>query len=115
MSGHPQRALVAKSLDIKSIEKVIRDFRGDITELERAIGAYLVGQLYGLKPLMLVHNRNTLGKYEKILGIRFREHLPEVGSLATKLRAYRLALKMGSVWKAIRGDVSDVRGPTVDR
>lgn len=100
---------------VLQIDKAIESFRGDITELERAIGAFLVGRRYGWKPLMLVHDKYTIKKYEKHLGVDFREALPEVGPLAMKLRGYRTAVKVGNIWKAIKGEIPNTRGSEVDK
>lgn len=105
---------MAKSDLVARIDSVAREFHGDVTELERAIGALFVGRQFGWKPLMLVHDKKTLRKYERILGINFREELDEVGPRGLELRAYRIALKLGNIWKAIKGEVPNVRGPMVD-
>jgi hypothetical protein len=38
-------------------------------ELEQALGMYALGHHVGLNVLGLVHNKRTIRKYEKILGI----------------------------------------------
>ena len=54
----------------KIIDIAIKEFAGDFTTLESAIGAFLVGQKLGWKVLYLVHDRRTLKKFEAILKMR---------------------------------------------
>lgn len=67
---------------IPDVDKVLMDYKGNANELEQAIGVWIVGRKFGWKVMLLVHARKTLAKYEKILGIDFREQLPEAGPLA---------------------------------
>ena len=55
------------------------------------------------KVMYLVHDRKTLGKYEKLLGIDFRKELDEVGPWAEKSRAWAAVQKVSNFWKAVRG------------
>ena len=43
---------MAKSNSLEIFSKAIKDFRGDMTTLESAIGAYVVGQKIGWKPVL---------------------------------------------------------------
>lgn len=99
---------------LKELDPIISDFRGDVTELERAVGALIVGRHLGWKPLLLVHDKKTLRKYEYMLDVSFRDELPEVGPLGERLRAYKIAKKVGNFWKSVRGMVPDGRGPHID-
>ena len=99
---------------LKELDVVIADFRGDVTELEHAVGALIVGRHLGWKPLLLVHDKKTLRKYEAILDVNFRDELPEVGALGERLRAYKIAKKVGNFWKAVRGMVPEARGPHIE-
>lgn len=60
---------------------------------------------------MLAHGKKALRRYETIAGTSSRDELPEVGPLAQKLRAYRLAVRAGNIWKAIKGEARESRGP----
>ncbi len=96
---------------IQITDKAFKDFSGDFGELEAAIGAFMVARHLGWKPLLLIHDKKTLRKYEKILGVSFREIFPEVGPLAHKSRAWVLVQKVSNFWKAVSGDISGVRSP----
>lgn len=101
-----------------AIERIIRDaippFKGIMTELETAIGALYVGQHVGWKPLLLIHDKKTLRKYEMILGISFREHMPEIGPHAHKSVAWKAVQKVSNFWKAVKGEIKGVRTQEVE-
>lgn len=87
----------------------VETYKGDATELERAVGAYVLGLSVGWKPLLLVHDRKIVRKYGQILGVDFKEALPEVGPMAHRLLAWRLVQKVSSFWKAVKGEIAGVR------
>ena len=93
------------------IDRAIKEFRGQVPTLESAIGAYLVGKQLGWRPLVLIHEKQTLRKYEKILGISFRDELPEVGKMADKSVAWTAVQKVSNFWKAVKGEISGIRTP----
>ena len=92
-------------------DKAIKDFQGDMTTLESAIGAYAVGQKIGWKPLLLIHDKKTIAKYEKILGLSFREEMEPVGVWANKSKAWRAVQKITNYWKAVKGEITGIRSP----
>jgi hypothetical protein len=98
---------------IPYIDPLIEDFRGNVNELEQAIGVWIVGRKFGWKVLFLVHDRKTLAKYEKLLGIDFRKELPPEGPLANKSLAWTAFKKFTNFWKAVRGEIPGVKSPTV--
>jgi hypothetical protein len=79
---------------------------GDVSELEQALGMYLLGRHMGWKALVLMHNKRTIRKYEEILGISVREEFEEVGPAARRSVGYRVAETLGNFWKAVSGDIS---------
>lgn len=91
------------------IDRAVKDFRGQVPTLEGAIGAYLVGKHLGWRPLVLIHEKQTLRKYEKVLGISFREELPEVGEMAHKSAAWKAVQKVSNFWKAVKGEITGIR------
>ena len=94
-------------------KKIKKEFKGTLTELEGAIGMLFVGRQFGWKPLMLMHDRKTIAKYEKILGIQVEDEFPQVGEYAMRSFAWRVFQKgkekMASFWKAVKGEVSGIR------
>ena len=93
---------------LRDIEiKAIPNFSGTLDELEAAIGMLHMGHHIGWRPLVLVHNKRTIRKYEEILDIDIRELFPEEGPSAERSRGYMIAKKLGNFWKAVNGEVKD--------
>jgi hypothetical protein len=86
--------------------EAIRNFSGSADELERALGMLMLGDYFGWKPLVVVHNKRTVRKYEGILGISVREFFPEEGPLALRSLGYSIAKDLGNFWKVVSGDIS---------
>jgi hypothetical protein len=99
---------------IEKIEAAVKNFKGDALTLETAIGSFFLGRQLGWKPLLLIHNKATVRKYEKILGFEFRDHLPEVGELAKKSKGWRAAQNITNFWKAVAGTIPGVRSSEID-
>jgi len=87
----------------------VKPFKGDFTQLESAIGCLVIGKRMGWRVMFLIHNRATLREYEKLLGVKFQEVLPEEGDLAHKSIAWAAVKKVGNFWKAVKGEISGVR------
>ena len=94
---------------IETCLKAIKPFRGNVGTLESAIGAYVIGTKVGWRVLYLCHNKSTIKTYEKLLGVNFREVLPEVGELAHKSLSWQAMQKIGNFWKAVKGEIAGVR------
>lgn len=98
---------------IPHIDSVTKEFGGNVNELEQAIGVWIVGRKLGWKVMLLVHDRKTLAKYEKILGIDFRKELEPEGPLAYKSLAWTAVKKVTNFWKAVRGEIPNVKSPQI--
>ena len=96
------------------VADLLRTYHGDATEFERAVGAYVLGLSMGWKPLLLIHDRKVVRKYGGILGLDFKERLPEVGEIAHRSVAWRLVQKVSSFWKAAKGEIAGVRSNLID-
>ena len=106
---------MTKSHSVDMFSTAIKDFEGDMTTLESAIGAYIVGQKIGWKPLLLVHDKKTIAKYEKILGRNFREEMDPVGVWCNKSNAWRAVQKISNYWKAVKGEITGIRSPEMTK
>jgi hypothetical protein len=91
---------------VQIADKVAAEHIGTFDELESAIGVLFLGRLMGWKPLLIIHNKRTLKKYEEMLGINFREAFPEVGPFAERSRAWGIVQSLSNFWKAVNGDIS---------
>lgn len=89
------------------LDKVITDaiaaYKGDAHVLESAIGALLLGQRIGRKPLLLIHGGSAVRKYQDILKVEFRDVIPDEGPLSHKSVGYGIAQRIGQYWAAVRG------------
>jgi hypothetical protein len=92
------------TLDI--VKKSLDNYSGDFTVLESAIGAYLLGIMIGWKPLVIVHSPKTIKRYEKILGISFKESMPMENDLSDRSNGYSFAIKLSNFWAATTGNAS---------
>jgi hypothetical protein len=96
---------------VNILDKAIKNFKGDLTTLESAIGMLVMGRHFGWRVVLLIHDKTTIKKYEKILGINIREVMPDVGVLANKSYAWKAVQKVGNFWKAVKGEILGVRSP----
>lgn len=95
---------------IALLDDRVRRFKGDIPDLERAIGALFVGRQMGWKVLLLVHDRKTIKRYEDTLNLEFKEpNMPAVGKYAEKSVAWLAVQKVASFWRAVKGEYQDVK------
>lgn len=98
----------AEVLHLHQIERdALAHFSGSIEEFESAVGMLHLGHHVGWKPLVLIHNKRTIRKYEEILGINIREFFPEEGPSADRSMGYVIAKKLGNFWKAVSGELKD--------
>ncbi|MDD2324797.1 MAG: hypothetical protein PHW63_02125 [Alphaproteobacteria bacterium] len=95
------------------MDAAIVKFKGQSNVLEGALGALVFGRRIGWRPLFLMHSSATIKKYEQILGVSFREVLPEEGDKASKSIAWKGAKKIGNFWKAVTGNTKNVRSGEV--
>lgn len=87
--------------------KAIANFAGQFDELEAALGMLHMGDHLGWKPLVLIHNKRTIRKYEEILGINVREFFAPEGPSADRSLGYSIAKKIGNFWKAVSGEIKN--------
>lgn len=103
----------------KTIDKATAAFKGDITQLEAAIGLAFICEHMGWKPMMLVHDARTIKKYEDFMRLGNKDFsyrddklAPEIGPKARKLVAWDLVQKGRDFWRSVRGQEAGVRQPT---
>jgi hypothetical protein len=70
--------------------RAYKGYKGDIRDLERAIGTLFVGRFTGWKPIYLMQDRKSLKKYESFLGIRFQDVLVDEGTQTAPWRGHSL-------------------------
>lgn len=82
----------------------IADFKGQLDELEAALGMLHMGHHFGWKVLYLVHSKRTIRKYEGILGIKIRDIFPETGPSSYRSYGLHIVERLTNFWKAIGGE-----------
>jgi hypothetical protein len=83
------------------IDKAWEGYHGDVTVLNSAIGALVMGRRVGWHGIRVMYSRVTYNRYERLLGIKFRDVLPERGPDAERLRGIRIIDSIGKFWQAI--------------
>lgn len=93
---------------IKQIQTItddtIANFKGDLTQLESALGMLHMGYHFGWKVLYIIHSKRTIRNYEEILGIKIRDIFPETGPSSYRSNGYRAAEKFSNFWKVVGGE-----------
>jgi len=93
----------------KAMDEAITRFSGQASDIENAIGMLMVGRRYGWKVMYLVHSKRTIAKYEKILGLKIQEALPETADRTHKSLAWIAVQKVGNYWKAVKGEIPGIK------
>lgn len=91
----------------KDIQQIIDDaissYKGSARVLESAIGALILGQRLGRKPLLLIHGGSAIRRYQNILKVEFKDVMPDEGPLVHKSVGYAIAQKLGYYWASVAG------------
>ena len=101
--------------------EAIASFKGQLDELESALGMLRMGPHVGWKILYLVHSKRTVRKYEKILTgdakkpVLIRELFEDTGPSSYRSLGLQLAEAASNFWKAISGEAEDVTIPKEKR
>ena len=97
---------VDREADLVRIEReAVANFSGPLDDLSGALGMLRMGDHFGWRVLVLIHNKRTIRKYEEILNIKIREFFEEEGSQACRSMGYMFAKRLGNFWKAVSGDI----------
>lgn len=86
-------------------DDAIANFKGDLIQLESAIGMLHMGQHFGWKVLYIIHSKRTIRNYENILSIKIRDIFPETGPSSYRSAGYQAAEKLSNFWKVVSGEL----------
>ena len=104
MENKPKKLLVLDEQTEQVILQHMKEFNGIGTTLESALGALILGQYFGWRVLKMLHNPATYRRYEKALGVSFRDVCPEITDLGKqKSVGYAITEKLGSFWAVVMG------------
>lgn len=90
---------------IKKIDEVSTNFKGQLDDLQAAVGMVAAGRLYGWRVTRLISSKRHWAVACKLFG-DLKELLPERGVLAHKSVGLAIVDKAGDYWGIIKGDVS---------
>jgi hypothetical protein len=99
---------------IRKIEEVSTNFKGQLDDLQAAVGMLVVGRLFGWKVMRLVSSRRHWTVACKLFG-DLKELLPDRGLLVHKSVGLELVDKAGDYWGIIKGEVSREALPAHER
>jgi hypothetical protein len=85
------------------VEKAWIDFEGDCAVFMSAVGALMLGRAVGWQGVRVCMSAATYRKYEGILGVRFRDVLPERCHDSPSVRGIRIVDGFGKFWQALSG------------
>jgi hypothetical protein len=90
----------------KHIYNLMATYKGDVTLLADAVGALKLGQNFGYSVLMIVYSPPTYRKYQKALGLEFKDVLPETAEFTERSAGYKLFNNIKDFWKIVKREVS---------
>lgn len=100
----------AQRAELDRIEAdAIAEFKGQLDDLESALGMLRMGHHWGWKVLYILHSKATIRKYENILKIKVRDVFPEEGPSAYRSAGFRVAQAASNFWKVISGEAPESR------
>lgn len=88
------------------VDKALDGYKGQVGVIEQAVGALVLGRRFGWRVLYLVHEGRTIRNFQAVLGVKFRDALPEVGDLAQKSVAWTIVQAAGRFWDVVKRRVS---------
>ncbi len=95
---------------VELIDKAIKDFGpGSVDTLSGAIGYLMIGRKVGWRVMFFMHSQSTVRKYEKVLGIKSQEVMPELGVFGKKAVVFQAVQKVSNFWKAVKGEVAGIK------
>lgn len=87
---------------LEAVDKALDGYKGQLPVIEQAVGALVLGRRLGWRVIYLVHGGQTINRYQAILGLKFRDALPEVGEAAHKSVAWQIVKAVGKFWDVIK-------------
>lgn len=92
--------------ELRRIEAdAITRFKGDLIQLEAALGMLRMGHHFGWKVLYMLHSKKTIRNYEEILGVPIREVFDATGPSSYRSIGLAIAQKFTNFWRVAGGDI----------
>jgi hypothetical protein len=90
---------------LEHIDKVAAEYIGDVSYLSSAIGAVMLGRLYGWRVIRITTTSKVYTRHQRILSLDFKKVLPEETVLSKKSIGYSLAKRWGNFWDVVNSKV----------
>jgi hypothetical protein len=88
---------------VARIDSAVTDYTGLTSDLYMAVGVLAVGHKLGWRVLRLTLSSRCYARYQKILGVDFKEFFPEEGVLAGKSVGLKIVTHLNNFWNVVRG------------
>lgn len=97
------------------------DFKGDLHDLESALGMLRLGHDFGWKVIYIIHSKRTVRKYEQILQgdseeeVRVRDLFEPEGPSSYRSAGYQVVRKVSNFWRVIANESTEAELPKQKR
>ncbi len=86
---------------LKHIDKIAAEYVGDISHLSSAIGALMLGRLYGWRVIRIITSSKVYTRHQRILALEFKQVFQEETQISRKSTGYMIAKKLGKFWDVV--------------
>lgn len=86
---------------LEHIDKVASEYIGDISHLSSAIGAVMLGRVYGWRVIRIITSSKIYTRHQRILSLDFKQVLPEETEFSKKSIGYSIAKKLDKFWDVV--------------
>jgi hypothetical protein len=94
----------------RHLHRILTTHQGPGNPLQDALGALLVGKVYGWRVLRVMYGGKVYASYQRTLKLDFKEWCEPETEYAARHRGYQLVQGAGEFWKIVRGDVPQPEG-----
>lgn len=88
---------------IAHLDLKMKSYKGDAETIRNAVGAVMLGRIYGWRVLRLITSSGAYTKYQRVLELDFKEVLQEETPLSERSLGYVIVKKLKNFWKVVRG------------
>lgn len=105
-----QQQMTSEEL-VAHIDIMIKEFEGDAPELIAAIGTLMVGRVYGWKVLRIITSSKSYAKYQRVLGMEFKDYLPATTKFSDRSLGFKIVTNLNNFWEVVQGKASATINP----
>jgi hypothetical protein len=86
---------------LEHIDKIAAEYVGDISHLSSAIGAVMLGRVYGWRVIRITTSSKIYTRHQRILALEFKLVLPEETEISRKSIGYMKAKELNNFWDIV--------------